>query len=73
MIIEKRGEKILPKNSYNFKIKGRKCREKIHAITQILDEKKAEDIEIFDIERGRVFVSFAVIATTLGEKARPFL
>ncbi|EAH5553454.1 ribosome silencing factor [Campylobacter upsaliensis] len=42
--------------------------ERITAITQILDEKKAEDIEIFDMRGGEYFVSFVIIATTLGER-----
>ncbi|MBS4313829.1 ribosome silencing factor [Campylobacter vulpis] len=42
--------------------------ERIATITQILDEKKAEEIEVFDMREGEYFVSFVIIATTLGEK-----
>lgn len=42
--------------------------ERIATITQILDEKKAEEIEIFDMREGEYFVSFVIIATTLGER-----
>lgn len=41
---------------------------RIQAITELLDSKKAEFIEIFDMSEGDYFVSFVVIATTLGEK-----
>ncbi|WP_252204560.1 ribosome silencing factor [Campylobacter vulpis] len=42
--------------------------ERIATISQILDEKKAEEIEVFDMREGEYFVSFVIIATTLGEK-----
>ncbi|MCR2061562.1 ribosome silencing factor [Campylobacter helveticus] len=42
--------------------------ERIATITQILDEKKAEEIEVFDMRGGEYFVSLVIIATTLGEK-----
>lgn len=42
--------------------------ERITYISEILDEKKAEDIEVFDMRGGDYFVSFVVIASTLGEK-----
>lgn len=41
---------------------------RIQAITELLDSKKAEFIEIFDMSEGDYFVPFVVIATTLGEK-----
>ncbi|KAA6227212.1 MULTISPECIES: ribosome silencing factor [unclassified Campylobacter] len=40
--------------------------ERIDYIVKILDEKKAEDIQIFDMQE--YFVKFVIIATTLGEK-----
>lgn len=42
--------------------------ERIRAIVEILDSKKAENIENFDMRGGDYFASFVVIASTLGEK-----
>lgn len=42
--------------------------ERIQNIIEILDSKKAENIESFDMRGGEYFVSFVIIANTLGEK-----
>jgi len=42
--------------------------ERISAITGILDEKKAEEIKVFDMRESDYFVSYVVIAATLGER-----
>lgn len=41
---------------------------RILAITQILDEKKGENIEVFDMRQDGYFVDFVILATTMGEK-----
>lgn len=41
---------------------------RISAITQILDEKKGENIELFDMRQDGYFVDFVILATTMGEK-----
>lgn len=42
--------------------------ERIVSITQILDEKKAQDIKVIDMSEEEYFVSFVIIATSLGQK-----
>ncbi|WP_260604831.1 MULTISPECIES: ribosome silencing factor [unclassified Campylobacter] len=42
--------------------------ERIKAITDILDDKKAEQIEVFDMRDKDYFVSFVVLASTLGQR-----
>ncbi|ELE3073356.1 ribosome silencing factor [Campylobacter lari] len=42
--------------------------ERINNIVQILDDKKADLIETFDMQDKDYFVKFAVIATTMGER-----
>ncbi|MDO5045733.1 ribosome silencing factor [Campylobacter sp.] len=42
--------------------------ERIDAIVKILDEKKAESIEVFDMRERDYFVKYVVIATTMGER-----
>lgn len=46
---------------------------RISAITQILDEKKGENIEVFDMRQDGYFVDFVILATTMGEKHAQFL
>lgn len=41
---------------------------RIKAICQILDSKKAEQIEVFDMKDEDYFVDSVIIATTMGEK-----
>ncbi|TQR33674.1 ribosome silencing factor [Campylobacter sp. MIT 99-7217] len=41
---------------------------RIDAITQILDEKKAEDIQIFDMRGKDYFTDFVILATTLTQR-----
>ncbi|TKX30326.1 ribosome silencing factor RsfS [Campylobacter sp. MIT 12-5580] len=45
-----------------------KMQERIKAITDILDDKKAEQIEVFDMRDKDYFVSFVVLASTLGQR-----
>jgi nicotinate-nucleotide adenylyltransferase len=42
--------------------------QRIQQIVQILDEKKAENIQTFDMSKEDYFVSYVIIATTLGNK-----
>ncbi|EGK8084568.1 ribosome silencing factor [Campylobacter lari] len=42
--------------------------ERINNIVQILDDKKADLIEAFDMQDKDYFVKFVVIATTMGER-----
>lgn len=42
--------------------------ERINNIVQILDDKKADLIETFDMQDKDYFVKFVVIATTMGER-----
>ncbi|EAI7261827.1 ribosome silencing factor [Campylobacter lari] len=42
--------------------------ERINNIVQILDDKKADLIETFDMRDKDYFVKFVVIATTMGER-----
>lgn len=42
--------------------------ERIDNIVQILDDKKADLIETFDMQDKDYFVKFVVIATTMGER-----
>lgn len=42
--------------------------QRIQRIVQILDEKKAENIQTFDMSDKDYFVSHVVIATTLGDR-----
>nr|WP_229203761.1 nicotinate (nicotinamide) nucleotide adenylyltransferase [Campylobacter anatolicus] len=42
--------------------------ERIDSIVKILDEKKAEEIQAFDMSDRDYFVKFVVIATTMGER-----
>ncbi|MCV3427135.1 ribosome silencing factor [Campylobacter sp. IFREMER_LSEM_CL1904] len=42
--------------------------ERINNIVQILDDKKADLIESFDMQDKDYFVKFVVIATTMGER-----
>lgn len=41
---------------------------RVEEIVKILEDKKAEDIEILDMRDSEYFVSFVVIATTLAQK-----
>ena len=41
---------------------------RIKAICELLDSKKAENIECFDMRGQEYFVDFVILATTLGEK-----
>ncbi|MCD8212950.1 MAG: nicotinate (nicotinamide) nucleotide adenylyltransferase [Campylobacter sp.] len=41
---------------------------RIENIVKILDEKKAEEIEVFDMQDRDYFVKFVIIATTMGER-----
>lgn len=41
---------------------------RIDAIVRILDTKKAEHIEVFDMQDRDYFVKFVIIATTMGER-----
>lgn len=43
-------------------------KERVARIVKILDEKKAENIEQFDLSGGDYFVDYVIVATTLGEK-----
>lgn len=43
-------------------------KERLKAICQILDEKKADKIEVFDMQDEEYFVDSVIIATTMGEK-----
>ncbi|MCX2683281.1 ribosome silencing factor [Campylobacter sp. MIT 21-1685] len=42
--------------------------ERVQTIVAILDEKKAEEIQVFDMSEQEYFVECVIIATTLGEK-----
>lgn len=42
--------------------------ERVEKIIKILDEKKAEAIETFDMRDKEYFVKYVVIATTMGER-----
>ncbi|WP_169754792.1 nicotinate (nicotinamide) nucleotide adenylyltransferase [Campylobacter curvus] len=42
--------------------------ERIENIVKILDEKKAEEIQVFDMSDRDYFVKFVIIATTMGER-----
>ncbi|NLC27277.1 MAG: nicotinate (nicotinamide) nucleotide adenylyltransferase [Campylobacteraceae bacterium] len=50
---------------YHTRIEMKK---RIERIVSILDEKKAENIQVFDMENKDYFVSHVIIATTLGER-----
>ena len=41
---------------------------RIELITQILDEKKAEDIRVIDMRKEDYFVEFVIIATSLTQR-----
>ena len=55
---------------YYLNLRQRKdtMQERIRVISQILDEKKAEQIEVFDMKGKEYFVDSVIIATTMGEK-----
>jgi ribosome silencing factor RsfS/YbeB/iojap len=40
----------------------------IDKITSIIDEKKAENIQVFDMHKKGYFVDYVIIATTLGDR-----
>ncbi len=42
--------------------------ERIKNIVDLLDSKKAENVEVFDLRGSDYFVDFVVVATTLNEK-----
>ncbi len=42
--------------------------ERIASIAEILDAKKAENIEVIDMSKEEYFVDFVIIATSLGQK-----
>ncbi|WP_033916463.1 ribosome silencing factor [Campylobacter sputorum] len=42
--------------------------QRIENIIKILDEKKAEEIQFFDMSKDEYFVDYVIIATTLGAK-----
>nr|WP_281951489.1 ribosome silencing factor [Nitrosophilus kaiyonis] len=41
---------------------------RVQRIKELLEEKKAEDVQIFDLRDKGYFVDFVVIATSLGDK-----
>ena len=41
---------------------------RIEAITEVLDNNKAESIEVFDLREKNYFVDYAIIASSLGSK-----
>jgi len=41
---------------------------RIEKITQVLDDNKAEGIEVFDLRDKNYFVDYAIIASSLGSK-----
>ncbi len=43
-------------------------KEKIEAIVKLLDEKKAENIQVFDMKDKDYLTDFVIIATTLNER-----
>lgn len=42
--------------------------QRIEKIIQVLDENKAEQIEVFDLREKNYFVEYAIIASSLGTK-----
>ncbi len=42
--------------------------ERIDRIVELLDQKKAEDIQVFDLRDKEYLTRFVIIATTLGDK-----
>lgn len=52
--------------SKNF-IRG-KMNNTIDKITSTIDEKKAENIQVFDMHKKGYFVDYVIIATTLGDR-----
>lgn len=42
--------------------------ERIEKITNILDQNKADNIEVFDLKEKNYFVDYAIIASSLGPK-----
>jgi len=43
-------------------------KDKLDKIIKVLDEKKAESIELFDLSGSDYFVDYVIIATTLGDR-----
>jgi ribosome silencing factor RsfS/YbeB/iojap len=42
--------------------------ERVKKIKELLEEKKAEDVQVFDLREKGYFVDFVVIGTSLGDK-----
>ncbi len=42
--------------------------QRIEKIVKILEDKKAEDVEVLDMRDSEYFVSFVILATTLAQK-----
>ncbi|MBE0491367.1 MAG: nicotinate (nicotinamide) nucleotide adenylyltransferase [Sulfurospirillum sp.] len=62
---------FIPKNIENeikMHYARKKMEERIGRIVAILDEKKAENIQVFDMSKKDYFVEQVVLATTLGDK-----
>ena len=46
----------------------KKIEDRVKRIKELLEEKKAEDVQIFDLRNKGYFVDFVVIGTSLGDK-----
>ena len=46
----------------------KKIEDRVKRIKELLEEKKAEDVQIFDLRNRGYFVDFVVIGTSLGDK-----
>ena len=46
----------------------KKIEDRVKRIKELLEEKKAEDVQIFDLRDKGYFVDFVVIGTSLGDK-----
>ena len=51
-----------------LKMQERSMQERTESIVKVLDAKKAEEIQVFDMSGDDYFVKAVVIATTLGER-----
>lgn len=58
----------LKKPSRTPAYQGNNVQERLEKISQVLDQNKAESIEVFDLRDRDYFVDFVIIATSLGER-----
>jgi len=58
----------IDENISSTQIRRNKLQTRIKNITEVLDKNKAEAIEVFDLQDKNYFVSYAIIASSLGPK-----